>query len=35
MSRGLSLDPYLQKLIDINVDINPNFAYVYMLDGTH
>jgi hypothetical protein len=26
------LDPYL---VDINVDVNPNVAYIYLWDGTH
>jgi hypothetical protein len=29
------LGSYLQRLVDLNVDVNPNFAYVYVWYGTH
>jgi hypothetical protein len=29
------LDPYLQKLVVMNIDVNPNFLYFCMWDGTH
>ena len=28
-------DPYLLKLVDMNVNVNPNFAYIYLWGGTH
>jgi hypothetical protein len=30
-----SLGPYLQKFVDMNVDVNPNFEFVYMWDCNH
>jgi hypothetical protein len=28
-------DPYLLKFVDMNVDVSPNVAYIYLWGGTH